>query len=39
MEDADVLAQGYGYYDVVCESDILRNDDVAARPAKCKLVP
>lgn len=38
MEDADALAQAYDYYDVVCESDISRVDDVQRDPQRVKLL-
>ena len=38
MEDADALAQAYDYYDVVCESDISRVDNVQRDPQRVKLL-
>jgi len=32
MEEADALGQAYDYYDVVCESDMSRIDDVQRDP-------
>ncbi len=38
MEDGDALAQAFDYYDVVCESDISRVDDVIRDPQRVKLL-
>lgn len=38
MEDGDALAQAFDYYDVVCESDISRVDDVERDPQRVRLL-
>ncbi len=38
MEESDALAQAYDYYDVVCDSDISRIDDVQRDPQRVKLL-
>ena len=38
MDELDALAQAYDYYDVVCETDISRIDDVQRDPQRVKLL-
>ena len=38
MEDMDAIGQAYDYYDVVCDSDISRVDDVQRDPQRVRLL-
>ncbi len=38
LDDEDALAQAFDYYDVVCDSDISRIDDVARDPQRVRLL-
>lgn len=38
MDETDALAQAFDYYDVVCDSDISRVDDVQRDPQKVRLL-
>lgn len=38
LNDEDALAQAFDYYDVVCDSDISRIDDVARDPQRVRLL-
>lgn len=38
MEESDAIGQAYDYYDVVCDSDISRVDDVQRDPQRVRLL-
>ena len=38
MDESDALAQAFDYYDVVCDSDISRVDDVQRDPQRVRLL-
>ena len=38
LEDTDAIGQAYDYYDVVCDSDISRVDDVQRDPQRVRLL-
>ena len=38
LEEEDALAQAYDYYDVVCDSDVSRADEVQRDPQKVRLL-
>lgn len=38
MDESDALAQAFDYYDVVCDSDISRVDDVQRNPQRVRLL-
>ena len=38
MEETDAIGQAYDYYDVVCDSDISRVDDVQRDPQRVRLL-
>lgn len=38
LDDEDALAQAFDYYDVVCDSDISRIDDVVRDPQRVRLL-
>ena len=38
LSEDDALAQAYDYYDVVCESDISRVDDIERNPQRVRLL-
>lgn len=38
LEEADAIGQAYDYYDVVCDSDVSRVDDVQRDPQRVRLL-